>query len=119
MSQRFLARYRLTRSADFDRVYRRRRTSSDRVLLIYGCENALDHPRIGLSVSRKVGPAVVRNRWKRLLREAFRLSRQRLPAGLDLVTIPRAAAPPTLAQLQQSLVELAALVAGKLARDAS
>ena len=94
MNERFLAKYRLKRGVDFERAYERRRRASDDWLLIFGCENGLDHPRLGLSVSRKVGGAIVRNRWKRLLREAFRLRRADLPPGVDLVVIPRGSQPP-------------------------
>jgi len=109
--QRFLSVYRIRRGADFQRAYRRRCTASDDRLLVFGCPNDLPHPRLGLSVSRKVGGAVVRNRWKRLLREAFRLTREKLPVGVDLVVIPRPNAEPTLAGLLESLPRLAAKVA--------
>ena len=114
MSQRFLTQYRIKRGADFRRAYDRRRPASDDSLLIYACENGLGYARLGLSVSRKVGGAVVRNRWKRLLREAFRLRREELPVGLDLVVIPRASAPPEFAALQASLVRVASRAAKKL-----
>jgi len=117
-SERHGARYRLRRLADFQRVYDRRRSASDAQLLAFGCENGLDYPRLGVSVSRKVGGAVVRNRWKRRLRDAFRTTRSELPRGIDLVLIPRAATEPDFAALQQSLVALAARVAAKIARDA-
>lgn len=112
--RRFLPAYRIRRQADFQRAYRRRCTASDNLLLVFGCPNGLPHPRLGLSVSRKIGKAVVRNRWKRLLREAFRLSRQRLPAGIDLVVVPRGPADPELCDLLESLPPLAARVARKL-----
>ena len=115
--QRFGAQWRIRRAADFERAYRRRAKASDELLLVCGCENGLDHPRLGLSVSRKLGGAVVRNRWKRLLREAFRLSREHLPAGVDLVVIPRPGAEPELRRLQVSLGQLAGRVARRLARD--
>jgi ribonuclease P protein component len=113
-SERFLKRYRLRTSAEFKRVYDRRCSASDALLLVYVRENGLPHPRLGLSVSRKVGGAVVRNRWKRLLREAFRLSRTQLPSGLDVVAIPRAGALVALRPLMASLVQLASRAAGKL-----
>lgn len=116
-SRRFLTGYRLRAQGDFDRVYARRASASDDVLLVYACENQLAHPRLGLSVSRKVGGAVERNRWKRILREAFRLSLEMLPAGVDLVVIPRSAGKPELAPASESLVRLSQRAAKKLRRD--
>lgn len=113
-SQGFRPQHRLRTSAEFQRVFARRRSASDGLLIVYGLENDLPHARLGLSVSRKVGGAVVRNRWKRLLREAFRLQRTQLPPGLDLVIVPRADASPQLEPLMQSLRRLARRVAERL-----
>lgn len=107
----------LRRPADFRRVYDRRRSASDGWLIVYACENGLAHSRLGLSVSRKVGNAVHRNRLRRLYREAFRLSRQELPVGLDLVLIPRKPDEPTLEALKRSLPRLVRQAARKLAQD--
>ncbi len=60
---------------------------SDDWLIVYGCENELPHLRIGLSVSRKYGGAVQRNRLRRLYHEAFRLTRATMPTGIDLILI--------------------------------
>lgn len=113
--QRFLPKHHIRRSGQFDRVFKRRCSASDKRLLIFGDLNGLPHPRLGLSVSRKVGGAVVRNRWKRLIREAFRLSRTQLPQGVDLVVIPRPGVKPELAGLIGSLTRLADQVAQRLA----
>lgn len=83
-------RGRLSRSADFDRVFRSGRSHAGRELVLYVFPRAEDDvPRLGLSVSRKVGGAVDRNRIKRLLREAFALEAQRLPVGTDAVVVAR------------------------------
>ena len=70
-----------------------------------------------MSASRKLGNAVVRNRWRRLLREAFRLSRGQLPPGIDLIVIPRPGVKPELAALLASLPRLADRVSRKLDRN--
>jgi ribonuclease P protein component len=116
--ERLPARCRLKRGADFQRVFKQRRTASDDLLVVHGRANGLEFSRFGLSVSRKVGNAVTRNRWKRLLREAFRLTRGDLPPGIDLVLIPRNEAKPTLAALKHALPRLAARVARQLAKAA-
>jgi ribonuclease P protein component len=93
-------RPRLTRSADFDRVYRRGRSAASRCFVVYafdaGSEPADDGPsgraRLGVSVGRRVGGAVERNAVKRMLREAFWSLEPRLPADHDFVVVARAGA---------------------------
>lgn len=109
--QRFPPSCRLRSRLDFGRVYRRRRSVSDEGLIVYGLPNELDRSRLGLSVSRKYGNAVARNRFKRLVREAFRLSRRDLPVGLDLIVIPRPGVVAELSTLRESLIRLASRLA--------
>ena len=112
------AREHLRRPVDFKRVYDRRRSVSSEFLIVYAAPNDLPHNRLGLSVSRKFGGAVQRNRMRRLFREAYRLTRQQMPAGLDIVLIPRSKVSPPLADLLIALPKLVGQVARKLAQDA-
>lgn len=86
-------RARITRSGDFDAVYRRGRSAANRHLVVYAFARD-DQPgttpaRLGLSVSKKVGGSVDRNRVKRVLRERFAEIVHTLPCGIDVVVIAR------------------------------
>ena len=96
-------RPRLTRSADFDRVYRRGRSAATRSFVLYAFPSAASDDdertrrrartvRLGVSVGRRVGGAVERNRVKRLLREAFWALDDQLPEDHDFVVVARAGA---------------------------
>ena len=87
--QRFPKSVRLRRQADFDLVYKGNCFAADDVLVIRALRTSQDVTRLGLSVSRKVGNAVVRNRWKRLIREAFRKQRLELPVAMDMIVRPK------------------------------
>jgi ribonuclease P protein component len=117
MSFTFPKHEHLRRPADFQRVYDRRRSVSNDWLIVYVCENGLPHLRLGLSVSRKYGGAVQRNRLRRLYREAFRLTRHEMPAGLDLVLIPRKPEEPPLAELTRTLPHLVKQAARRLEKE--
>ena len=112
----FAKQDRLRTPNDFKRVYDRKCSVSNQWLIVYGLANELGRLRLGLSVSRKIGNAVARNRFKRVYREAFRLTRADLPTDFDLILLPRSSREPTLADVQQSLRALVPLLAKRLAQ---
>ena len=91
--ERFPKAVRLRKRAEFKHVERRGKRRSGPSLIVYAASNSLDHSRVGLTVSRKVGNAARRNRWKRRLRELFRRNTDRFPAGWDYVVIVKKSAP--------------------------
>src|SRR5688572_4305043 len=97
---------RLRRQADFDRVHQSNVYAADETLVVRASSNGLEITRLGVSLSRKVGNAVVRNKWKRLVREAFRIEQSSWPRSLDLVVRPRRGAIPEAVAIRQSLRHL-------------
>ncbi len=87
-------RNRLSRSRDFDAVYRHGRSVSTRFLVLYAFDREEEgDPRLGLAVPKSVGGAVVRNRIKRQLKEIWRERLERVPAGRDYVLVVRPGLP--------------------------
>jgi ribonuclease P protein component len=88
-------RNRLSRSRDFDAVYRHGRSTSTRFLVLYWFEREDEpgEPRLGLAVPRALGNAVARNKIKRQLRDAWRARLERVPAGRDYVLIAKPGLP--------------------------
>lgn len=107
---------RLSRSAEFDRVYRNGRSVANRYLVLYAFpRDGSDVGRVGLSVGRKVGGAVERNRVKRLLREACATHAEAIPQGHDVVVVARSdagalASEQGLTGIEAALAELLASV---------
>ncbi len=92
-------RHRISRSGDFDAVYRKGTSSAGRHLVVYTFARGDDEPaRLGLSVSRRVGGAVDRNRVKRVVREQFAALDPAPPDGIDVIVIAR---PSVMAYLQE------------------
>lgn len=88
MDQGFSREHRLTRQKDIDAVYKRGRRWNAKIFRIHVRENGLERSRIAISVPGKLCNAVLRNRWKRLIRESFRLNKEAIGPGLDIVAVP-------------------------------
>lgn len=114
----FTTRHRLTQALDFKAAYDTNVSRARAPLIIFGRPNGTPLPRLGLSVPRRIGNAVVRNRVKRRIREAFRLHQSKLPAGVDLVVNVRPHAPLTVAEYALRLIDAAASLARELHRRA-
>jgi ribonuclease P protein component len=92
-------RHRLSRSRDFDAVYRQGRSTSTRFLVLYWFDREDDpgEPRLGLAVPKAAGNAVARNRIKRQLRDVWRERVDRVPSGRDYVLIAKPGLPEAVA----------------------
>ena len=102
----FPTTHRLRSKLDFARVFDARVREHRGPVTLYALPNALPHPRLGISMSRKVGTAARRNRIKRLLRESFRLHQHDLPRGYDFVVTLRPHEPMILAEYQKIMTAL-------------
>ena len=100
---RFPRRRRLIHVREFEAVYDGRVRKNEGPLVVHAVPNQLAHPRLGLAISRRTGSAVVRNRIKRRLREAFRRLQHDLPQGYDLVVAVRPHTPLGPDEYQEAL----------------
>ncbi len=107
----FPRKLRLAHDRQYQAVYAGKVHRSRAGLGVTGAPNGQPFSRLGLSVGKRAGPAAARNRAKRIIREAFRLSRADLPSGLDLVVSVRTAAPLQLEPCREALVDMAASIA--------
>ncbi len=108
---------RIKRGAEISRVFEIGQRLADRRLTLLVAPAPTPVSRMAAAVSKRHGNAVRRNRLKRLCREAFRLVRPELPAGLDYVMLPRPGREATLAELMESLIALAGRIDGVVHDD--
>ena len=104
---------RVLRSGDFTRVLRKGTCVADGTLVLYAlpAEELATRPntdasRLGVTIPKKTGNAVVRNRWKRLIRESFRTQLDQVPTGFDFIVRPKKGAEPVWAEIQKSIPRL-------------
>ena len=103
---RFPRAARIAVRAEFVRALEHGRRASDSRLIVWVIANDLSVVRLGLNVGRRFGHAPARNRFKRLVREAFRLNRAGLPVGYDIVCGPRGRGPANCREAVESLSKL-------------
>ena len=106
MRYSFRPQHRIRLPSEYSAVYGAKTRESRGPLTAYALPNTLGHPRLGMSVSRKVGTAVRRNRIRRLIRESFRLLQHDLPQGYDFVVVVRPHEPLMLAEYQKLLTAM-------------
>ena len=106
MRQIFPARLRITRQCDFKRAFARGIRAADGRLRVWVSCNDLGHARLGVTVGKRHGNAVRRNRLKRVTREAFRLALDEFPSGVDIICMPRYDVELSSADCMQSLRRL-------------
>jgi ribonuclease P protein component len=98
----------LKRSRDFTLVIRRGGCAADGMLVVFAmAQRQPGVPRLGVTIPKRTGTAVRRNRWKRLIREAFRTQKRSIPPGYDLVVRPKRGAEPDWEVIRGSLPRLA------------
>ncbi len=103
---RFRPDQRVRQPSEYEAVFGEKHSAGDAVLLVFVALRSEGPTRLGTSVGKRLGNSVVRHRWKRLLREAFRLAQHELSTGLDLVIVPRAKVIPTIEEVSRSLQKL-------------
>lgn len=87
LPQCFSSKYRISKADDFTQIFTKGRKLGQKFLTGFYCRNDYGYFRLGISIGKKFGNACERNRWKRLIREAFRIFPLRYQRGVDLIII--------------------------------
>lgn len=115
--QRFGKSRRLKTGREFSVVIHHGSYAADHVLVVHARESEHpDSPRLGVTIPRRTGVAVIRNRWKRLIRESFRTQRGELPVHYDFVVRPKLGARLKASTVRSSLPRLARNAVARLKR---
>ena len=109
MRYSFSKTQRITRSGDFTRIIRSGICVADGILVLFAMPTAPDDDsiRLGITIPKKTGNAVLRNRWKRLIRESLRLNQSGLPAGYEFIIRPKRGVSPDWISIKKSVPYLA------------
>jgi len=100
----------LKKNTDFQKVYKKGKSYANKYLVMYIINNGLEDNRLGISVSKKVGNSVVRHKVTRLIREGYRLNKQQLKSGFDIVVIARnSASGKRYSEISSAFLHLASL----------
>ena len=103
----------MTDSPEFERAYRQGTSYRGRLLSLHAFPNEIGIPRLGLSVSKKVGNAVTRNAVRRRLKEVFHLTIERMPGSFDLVvSAKRGAGEASFEELNQEFLRALGKIGG-------
>ena len=98
----------MKKTKDFHNVYENGKSYANRFIVLYVWENGCSINRLGISCSKKIGNSIVRHRFSRLVREAYRLQENVFNSGLDIVVVARACArEASFFDIQDSLIRLA------------
>lgn len=97
----------LKKNEDFRKVYQKRKSMANKLLIIYISENEYEFNRVGFTVSKKVGKSVVRSRVKRLLKESYRLNSEKVIQGYDIIFVARnTAVEATYKEIESAVIHL-------------
>ena len=109
---------RVVRSDDFTQTLRLGSCAVDRSLVLFAIPTITSEmARLGITIPKKMGCAVTRNHWKRLIRESFRTQQDKIPTGYDYVIRPRKGAEPVWNEIQKSIPKLAKKAVALCARE--
>jgi len=98
--------FRITKTKEYEKVYREGKKLTGKFVILHAKPNELDHPRLGITVTKKSGKAVIRNRWKRMLREIFRKEKEKFPSFDMVFTAKKESSLPSYQDLKEDVLKL-------------